>query len=56
MKSIYFPQENIENIDKFVMTYLVYLIFTTALVVGLIVLGYLLSQVQTTSEKVSPYE
>ena len=38
------------------MTYLVYTLFTIVLTVTLISISYLLSQVQTDSEKVSPYE
>lgn len=42
--------------DYLFMTYLVYIVFTIVLTVALILISYLLSQVQTDSEKVSPYE
>lgn len=38
------------------MTYLVYILLMIVLTVGLILISYLLSQVQTDNEKVSPYE
>nr|NP_043739.1 NADH dehydrogenase, subunit 3 [Allomyces macrogynus]Q37399.1 RecName: Full=NADH-ubiquinone oxidoreductase chain 3; AltName: Full=NADH dehydrogenase subunit 3 [Allomyces macrogynus]AAC49240.1 NADH dehydrogenase, subunit 3 [Allomyces macrogynus] len=38
------------------MTYLVYIVFTIVLTVGLILVSYLLSQAQPDSEKVSAYE
>jgi NADH-quinone oxidoreductase subunit A len=38
------------------MTYIVYIIFTIILTVGLIIISYLLSQAQPDGEKVSPYE
>lgn len=40
----------------FIMTYLVYIVFTIVLTVGLILVSYLLSQAQPDSEKVSAYE